>query len=273
MGKLRYSIIAITSSLVFCTLLSGCGASKELKQKAKEVLNENKSTVEEKVKQAYGEDAQVFNLKCKVESYGGSPVPSISYGVSDNITGKMLVNSKVYSLYYNIERGEIYDSVNISKISNDIIAEFPIDSSYVYDCVFIDSNRSEPKFISGIDSFENLANYGDMSQVSLYGNAFWMYIFTTEDISKYSEYDFSLLTKIINPNFRCNYTIIQLDNTNQGTISQLKASLDSIDFSYDKPINYKTNIDALKQFNIKRTINIKMHDMTNKVEVKCNEGE
>ena len=74
----------ITIILLLLCLISlvSCGASSEVKQEAKERLEKYKPIFEQKVKDVYGSDAKLKNVKCDVNTNVSSPVPSVSYSAN-----------------------------------------------------------------------------------------------------------------------------------------------------------------------------------------------
>lgn len=74
-----------------------------MKQEAKERLEKYKPIFEQKVKDVYGSDAKLKNVKCDVNTYVGSPVPSVSYSANEYLTGTVgyepMFESEIDSLW------------------------------------------------------------------------------------------------------------------------------------------------------------------------------
>ena len=84
-------IIMITIFLFCLISLVSCGAPSEVKQEAEERLKKYKPIFEQKVKDVYGSDAKLKNVKCDVNTNVGSPVPSVSYSANKLVAGIMML--------------------------------------------------------------------------------------------------------------------------------------------------------------------------------------
>ena len=71
MGRLGELVKKLTTITFLCCLmfLASCGASAEVKQEARERLEEYKPMFEQKVEEVYGPDAKLKNVKCDVNAY------------------------------------------------------------------------------------------------------------------------------------------------------------------------------------------------------------
>jgi hypothetical protein len=244
--------------LFFCLIfLVSCGAPSEVKQEAKERLEKYKPIFEQKVKDVYGSDAKLKNVKCDVTTYVGSPVPSVSYSANKYLTGTINLNGRNYDASYDTLKNCMIDNVHTEDICSSVINALPLNSDKFIQVKYIDSVGYEPKFKSEVDSLEKAAESDE-------GNIITFVVITSEDLSSFKEDDFTDIPELqtITNSKNLSGTIKIVSIKDQSKASSLSGKIRDLNFSYDThPMVYDSsgNKDAFDVYGIRNTISIKLN--------------
>lgn len=248
-------------------MLSSCGAPEEVKQAAQERLEKYEQPFRDKVAAVYGEDAELKKVECPTLTSIGSPVPDVSYKVSTELTGKIVLDGETYDAEYYPEEDKLMDTVNTEMICRRIVNCLPLDQSQFCGTKFTDSSYRYPMFMSGADSFEKGLAFG------LKGNSLIICVITTEDITSVTE---DMLTgipdimKLEESDIYYTIRIVSLRDT--GMASPLQGKIQEIPFTYSDshPNVYNSQTggysDAFEYYHIRSTIEIASDQVDGKKE-------
>lgn len=235
-------------------LLTGCGAPDEMKQKANDLEREYSPVFEQYVLDIYGDNTKLTNIDCSVNMRIGSPVPDVTYSVSDKLTGKLHVGDKAGHAVYKIANDTVYDDLFADEICDSIIDKLPFVSSQFYSVKFIDSMNMTPMFKSGTRSYDECVSSDDC--LSLYNNL-RLYIITSEDLSVYKDIDFAngdFTKDTLASSCPVQYVVVSVKS--EHSADTLFKYVDRLNFDYhDKPTVYWENgADAFSTFGINNSI-------------------
>ena len=231
---------------VLCILsLGSCGYS-EAKKKADEKLKKYKPAFEKAVKDAYGEDAKLTNVKCDVDGYtDGAFQTSFSTG---GLEGTLKLNGNNYKVYYHDLDNSIVDNVHSDVINDEIKSALPFDSSK-----YIDVRMNELYLAPSIDSLDK---YLESENVRID-----IFITTTEDMSGYKTMDpdsNAVFGKIKDNDCRLNIKVACLSDKSRS--DALLLNIKTLDFSGDTHPTANDSSgnsrDAFDVYNIKNVIEI-----------------
>ena len=243
---------------LFCLIsLVSCGAPSEVKQEAEERLKKYKPIFEQKVKDVYGSDAKLKNVKCDVNTNVGSPVPSVSYSANKYLTGTISISGRNYDANYDTLKDRMIDNVHTEDICSSVINALPFDSDKFIQVKYIDSVGYEPKFESEVDSLEKAAD-------SDFGNIITFVVITSEDLSSFKEDDFKDIPELqtITNSKNMSGTIKIVSIKDKSKASSLMGKIRDLNFSYDThPMVYDSsgNKDAFDVYGIRNAISIKLN--------------
>ena len=167
---------------VFCMFtLTSCGNYREAKRESKQKIKRYKQDLIQGVKEAYGDDVKVKNIKSGIDVKLGEVVPE-PYFTSYAVEGTFELNGKKYNVYYDEKEQTIKDTVHTGTIREAMMDELPFDKSkYLkYKCA-----GNFEYLTPDIDTLEELLDSGYVF--------FNIYIVTTEDLSVYENYDIKSL--------------------------------------------------------------------------------
>ena len=160
---------------ILCLLsLSSCGYS-EAKKEAREKVKKYKAAFEQAVKDAYGEDAKLTNVKSSVDANTNGIDFSTTF-YSTGLEGTIKLNGESYKAFYDEINDKIIDNVHSDIITNELMSSLPFDDSK-----YIKATISELYLDPSIDSYDEYVE----SQYACLD----IRITTTEDLSSYKNID------------------------------------------------------------------------------------
>ena len=225
--KLKRLLFSIVLSL---TMLTGCGAPPEMVEEADNIKAENLPKFEQAVKDVYGKDAELINVKCGVELNIGSPVPNATYSLPTTMEGQIELPDKRGKAIYKIDSGAMYDNVNTSNILDSFLDQLPYNKEEIVTKTFLDSSSNFPMFKSGLTTYDEVLNTPN----SMYSSYPRLYMTTLEDLSAYKDIDINNLDvhkKMYSSAYPINYVLC-------GVTVESKAMLLDNDFTKIQ-FNYK----------------------------------
>lgn len=157
--------------LFFCivSLLSFAACNyNEAKKEADEKLKQYKPAFEQAVKNAYGDDAKLTNVKCSVDAHTNDAFQTTFY--ARDLQGTLKLDGRSYRVFYDELHDSITDNVHTEDINKEILNGLPFDNS-----VIIESSIGEMYLDPSIDTLDKLLASQDVY--------ICVYITTTEDLS------------------------------------------------------------------------------------------
>lgn len=211
-------IVFIVLGVLCILLIVSCGYN-EAKQKADEKLKKYKPAFEQAVKDAYGKDAKLTNVKCDVNGYTDGAFQT-SFSAS-GLEGTLKLNGSSYKVYYNDLDNSIVDNVHSEAINNEIRNALPFDSSK-----YIDVRMNELYLDPSIDSLDKYLE-SDNIRIDVF-------ITTTEDMSNYKtvDVDSNTVFKKIKDN-DCGLNIKAACLNDKSRSDALLLNIKTLDFSSD----------------------------------------
>ncbi len=168
--------------LLVCVLcLTGCEWWDARKQ-ANQYVKQYSKTFKEQIKDTYGKDAKLKNIKCGVYTSGTSPVPSISFHACGALTADLIINKNSYYAEYQFSTNTLSTDVHLKDIVDEFISYMPVDSEKIFYWDAVSSSRFKLTFEPSVKSLS------DLSEIDM-----GIYIITTEDLSNVQEDDFKNL--------------------------------------------------------------------------------
>ena len=198
--------------IILACLLCGCKAPEKVRLEASQKLETYKPVFERKIKEAYGDKAGLTNVECPTLMSVGSPVPDVTYKASEKLTANLQLDGKSYVAEYYPEYDIVTDTVHTENICKEITDSLPIDRAKILDIKYTDASFLYPKFPSEADTLEKAFSYFKEGTPAI-GGGIVVNIITSEDLSKYSEDDFTsskACQTIKNGSLYCNIKIVSL---------------------------------------------------------------
>lgn len=137
---------------------------------------------EQAVREAYGGDVKLKNVKCPVDAYTND-VFSTTFTANDLI-GKITLDGTEYNVKYDWHSSRLTDDVHSQSIADSVIGSLPFDSS-----LYLKTDCPLPMLDPATDSLEKLAASGENVR-------FKIVIITTEDMSAYQSVDYLQIPEI-----------------------------------------------------------------------------
>lgn len=251
---LKNILLSILAVGLCTTLITGCGAPEEMKQEAENIKNENQPKFEQLVKDIYGKDAKLLDVSCGVNMSIGSPVPELAYSLPKTMEGRIQLADKSGRAIYNIDNGDMYDTLNTSNILESFLDQLPYDRDKILTIKFLDGSSELPKFKSGLTTYDDVMNTPN----SMYGSYPRLYMTTLEDLSVYENTkinDIDIHTKMYKSSYPFNYVLCGVTKESQAVL--LDKDFDKIQFNYinEKPYyevhsDDEPEEDVIKKFGI-----------------------
>lgn len=172
-GKKKWFGILMLISLVFC--ITGCSLlSEEDEQKANQLIEEYSDEFKEQVKQQYGINADVEEIKALLNERG-----ALSYEVTDNLSGTVKTETETFPAIYSMKENKVFPhyTKNFEKIQESVPGYFKeiLGIDVCYGRIGITMYNSENEFLpEEVNTYKDLKDIREVSVV----------LYTTSDISQ-----------------------------------------------------------------------------------------
>ena len=229
----------IMAAVCFLTLVSCHGlppTTEYLKNKddkaAESILQEYQQPFIDKVNEAYRGSASLTDIEC-VRVYPEHYDPGYA-SYSEELKGKLTIGGSHYEALYYCKKGTLRDSVHTNAICSELTNAFPLDKSKIIDIVIPRESSTwdygeQWKFPYEIKNLDDAITWTDRGDATLY-----IWIYTLEDVSSFTEEDFSSIpeiNKLKDSTSLDKITIISL--TDNGALDELKEKMTRDTFCID----------------------------------------
>ena len=161
---------------------------------AESILQENRQPFIDKVNEAYGDSASLSDIECvriRPEAYDPGYA---SY--HEDLKATLTIDGKNYVALYNCKTGTLRDSVHTDAICSELTDALPLDQSKIIDIVIprdsSDWDYGEQRtFPYEIKNLDDALPSDNRASATIY-----IWIYTSEDVSGFTEADFSSIPEI-----------------------------------------------------------------------------
>ncbi len=191
---------------------------------AESILQENRQPFIDKVNKAYGDSASLRDIECvriRPEDYDPGYA---SY--CEELKATLTIDGKNYVALYQCKTGTLRDTVHTEAICSELTDALPLDQSKIIDIVIprdsTDWDHGEQlTFPYEVTNLEDALTYDRTSYAPIF-----IWIYTSEDMSSFTEEDFSSIPEINRLKDSTSYVYINIISlTDNGALAELKEEM------------------------------------------------
>lgn len=244
---MKRKMILLVLAAVFL-LAASCSMSDTERQKAGDLVSEQKGYFAEQAVRQYGQDARVKNIRAETRTiYNplfGIPAERKTTG---NLAGDITAGKKTFRGVYSSETGEIYSDKNYEDILRSAKAFSGIPDSQVLDVTLTDAAYEKYYLPDEITTFENMLE-----------NQYFMlvHIYTTAGLRSLTREDFAALYRFYQKYEDSAGSMVLIQLKGGEKLAELQRDVNNITFEYEDhhgkvyDNDENTYVDAFEKFDI-----------------------